>query len=238
MSSTLGTSTTGISTALQLSDVRFSYRPDREILNIQSLKVEQGERLFVFGPSGSGKTTLLGLLAGVLKAKSGEVNVLGRNLTAMSNADRDRFRGSHIGYIFQLFNLIPYLSVLENITLPCRLTAERRKRLNGVPMDEAAQHVADHLGIGKLLNDNVVNLSVGQQQRVAAARSLIGTPELVIADEPTSSLDFDHREKFLELLFENCRTANSTIIFVSHDRTLMHLFDRCVSLPDINQAVR
>jgi putative ABC transport system ATP-binding protein len=114
--------------ALQLQDVLFSYRPDRLILDIPALSIEPGESVFIYGPSGSGKTTLLGLLAGVLKASSGSVMALGRDLSSMSNSQRDHFRGSHIGYIFQMFNLIPYLTVEENIALPCRLDAERRRR--------------------------------------------------------------------------------------------------------------
>lgn len=231
------TPATETSASIEMTGVRFAYGRGREILRIGCLEILPGERVFVFGPSGSGKTTLLGLLAGVLKADSGAVNILGRNLTAMTPSQRDAFRAAHVGYIFQLFNLIPYLSVLENITLPCRLSRERHRRLNGTPMNEAARRVADHLGIGALLSANVANLSVGQQQRVAAARSLIGTPELVIADEPTSSLDFDHREKFIELLFQECRQAGSTLIFVSHDRSLMPLFHRAISLPEINEAV-
>lgn len=222
--------------AIAIEGLHFSYRTGREILDIPDLKISSGERIFLYGPSGSGKTTLLGILAGVLSAKTGTVDVLGRNLISMTPSQRDAFRGSHIGYIFQLFNLIPYLSVVENITLPCRLSAERRKRLNGKPLLDAARDVANHLGISHLLSENVVNLSVGQQQRVAAARALIGTPELVIADEPTSSLDHDHRERFIELLFENCKEAGSTLIFVSHDRTLMPLFDRAISLPEVNRA--
>ncbi len=223
---------------LQISGLHFAYRAGTPILDIPSFSVEQGEHLFLFGPSGSGKTTLLGILAGILQANAGKVEVLDRDLTALSGAERDRFRGAHIGYIFQLFNLIPYLTVIDNITLPCKLTHERGKRLKGVPLHEAAANVARQLGIGDLLNEAVANLSVGQQQRVAAARSLIGTPDLVIADEPTSSLDFDHREKFIQLLFDSCRAAGSTLIFVSHDRSLMPLFDRCVSLPEINQVRR
>lgn len=223
---------------LQITGLSFAYRAGTTILDVPSFSVERGERVFLFGPSGSGKTTLLGVLAGILKADRGEVRVLDRDLTALSGAERDRFRGAHIGYIFQLFNLIPYLSVIDNITLPCRLTAERRARLKGVPMAEAAAGVARQLGIGELLHESVANLSVGQQQRVAAARSLIGTPELIIADEPTSSLDYDHREKFIELLFESCKAAGSTLIFVSHDRSLTPLFDRCVSLPEINRVGR
>lgn len=223
--------------AIQLENVHFAYRQGApEILHLQSLNIQAGERIFVFGPSGSGKTTLLGLLAGVLKASSGKVSILDRDLTAMKPSGRDAFRAAHIGYIFQMFNLIPYLSVLENITLPCRLSVERRLRLGGVAMNEAALRIATHLGIGEILNSNVSQLSVGQQQRVAAARSLIGTPELVIADEPTSSLDHDHREKFIQLLFAECSQAGSTLVFVSHDRTLIPLFHRSISLPEINEA--
>jgi putative ABC transport system ATP-binding protein len=225
-----------VETALQLQDVRFAYRPDRLILDIPALAISAGESVFIYGPSGSGKTTLLGLLAGVLKATSGSVLALGRDLSRMSSSERDHFRGSHVGYIFQMFNLIPYLTVEENIALPCRLDAERRQRLNGIPLHEAVQVVAARLGIESLLREGVVDLSVGQQQRVAAARSLIGTPQLVIADEPTSSLDYDHRERFVELLFENCRAAGSTLIFVSHDRTLMPHFGRSVSLPELNRV--
>jgi putative ABC transport system ATP-binding protein len=230
------TTDTKAETALQLQDVRFAYRPDRLILDIPALAISSGESVFIYGPSWSGKTTLLGLLAGVLKATSGSVHALGRDLSQMSNSQRDHFRGSHIGYIFQMFNLIPYLTVEENIALPCRLDAERRRRLIGTPLHQAVQQVAERLKIEALLRENVVNLSVGQQQRVAAARSLIGTPQLVIADEPTSSLDYDHRERFVELLFENCRAAGSTLIFVSHDRTLMPLFGRSVSLPEVNRV--
>lgn len=222
--------------AIAIEGLHFSYRTGREILDIPDLKILQGERVFLYGPSGSGKTTLLGILAGVLAAKTGKVEVLGRNVIDMSPSVRDAFRGSHIGYIFQLFNLIPYLSVVENITLPCRLSPERRARLKGKPLLDAARDVALHLGIEQLLSENVVNLSVGQQQRVAAARALIGTPELVIADEPTSSLDHDHRERFIKLLFENCKQAGSTLVFVSHDQSLMPLFDRSISLPEVNNA--
>jgi putative ABC transport system ATP-binding protein len=222
--------------AIQLTDVRFRYGKGPEVLRIPTLTVEKGEKVFLFGPSGSGKTTLLGVLAGVLGGYTGSVEVLGRDISKMSGSQRDAFRGSHLGYIFQLFNLIPYLSVLENVTLPCRLSGERRARLNGMSLEQAAEAAAKRLGIGELLHKPVTNLSVGQQQRVAAARSLIGTPELIIADEPTSSLDYDHREKFLELLFESCKAAGSTLLFVSHDRSLMQMFDRQLSLPEINKA--
>lgn len=200
------------------------------------LRVEREERVFIFGPSGSGKTTLLGLLTGVLAPGRGEVRILGTDIGALPAGRRDAFRAEHVGYIFQMFNLIPYLNVLENISLPCRLSARRRGRLKGEGVDEAASRLAKRLGIADYLDAPVTELSVGQQQRVAAARALIGAPELVVADEPTSSLDADRRAHFLELLFEICGDAGSTLLFVSHDRHLESLFGRSLSLPELNRV--
>jgi putative ABC transport system ATP-binding protein len=222
--------------AIDVENLKFSYRRAKLVLDIAEMKVAEGEKIFLYGPSGSGKTTLLGILAGVLKASEGSVKIMGRDLTQMSGPARDALRGAHIGYIFQLFNLITYLNVLENITLPCRISLERQRRLNGRGRDDEAKKLAAQLGIGPLVSDSVVDLSVGQQQRVAAARALIGAPELIIADEPTSALDEDHRESFLELLFEQCRAIGSTLIFVSHDRRMATRFDRSVSLREINRA--
>jgi putative ABC transport system ATP-binding protein len=222
--------------AVELAGLRFRYEGESEILHIPTLVIGHKERIFLYGPSGCGKTTLLGLLAGVLRATAGSVRVLGRDLTTMSSSQRDAFRGLHMGYIFQLFNLITYLSVEENIVLPCRLHDERRRRLGHVSLAAAAQAVAARLDIAPLLHQKVTKLSVGEQQRVAAARALIGAPEVILADEPTSSLDHDHRERFLELLFECAEEAGATLIFVSHDRGLMSLFHRAVSLIEINHA--
>jgi putative ABC transport system ATP-binding protein len=221
---------------VHVRDVIFGYGKRAVVLRIPELRIPRAERVFLHGPSGSGKTTLLGLLTGVLQARSGTVEVLAQNLTRMSGSARDAFRGSHVGYIFQMFNLIPYLSVLENIALPCRMSVERRKRLGAIGIDAAALDMARHLGIDGLIHDNVTRLSVGQQQRVAAARALLGSPELIVADEPTSALDSDLREDFLNLLFRRCHEAASTLLFVSHDRSLAHLFDRSLSLPDINHV--
>lgn len=224
--------------AVLLEDAAFAYGSGPSVLRVPRLQIERGEKVFIFGPSGSGKTTLLGLLAGVLRSDSGIVRVLGTDLGTLSSRRRDAIRAAHIGYIFQMFNLIPYLSVLENIVLPCRLSAERRKRLDGIPADDAARSLADALQIGGLLRERVTRLSVGQQQRVAAARALIGSPELIVADEPTSALDSDRREQFLELLFERCAAADATLVFVSHDRHLQHMFDRAVSLDELNTAAQ
>jgi putative ABC transport system ATP-binding protein len=222
--------------AVSIENAVFSYRRGTTVLDVASLDIARGEKVFIYGPSGSGKTTLLGLLSGVLRADHGAVRVLGTDLTALTNRSRDALRAAHIGYIFQLFNLIPYLSVLDNIVLPCRVSRERRNRLGDVAPERAAEALADALQIGGLLHEGVTRLSVGQQQRVAAARALIGAPELVIADEPTSALDSDRRESFLELLFARCTDAGATLVFVSHDRHLQHMFDRALSLTDLNRA--
>lgn len=220
--------------AVLLEHTEFAYGGGDAILRVAELRIERGEKVFIFGPSGSGKTTLLGLLAGVLRARAGTVRVLGTELGSLSNRRRDALRAAHVGYIFQMFNLIPYLSVQENIVLPCRLSVERRARLGAVSPDRAAHALAEALQIGGLLNERVTRLSVGQQQRVAAARALIGSPELIVADEPTSALDSDRREQFLGLLFERCAAAGATLVFVSHDRQLEHMFDRAVSLSAVN----
>lgn len=222
--------------AVELSTLRFAYRAGREVLAIDALRIDRGETVFLHGPSGSGKTTLLGILAGVLQATSGQVKVLGQDFTTMSGGARDAFRARHLGYVFQMFNLIPYLSVRENILLPIRLDAHRRAKLGAVSLDAAVSDIAGELDIADLLHTPIGELSVGQQQRVAAARALIGAPEVLIADEPTSALDTDRREQFLQLLFASCRHAGATLVFVSHDHTLMPLFSRTVELTDINRA--
>lgn len=220
---------------LSLNQLKFKYpNTDRGQIEISNFQVDKGEKIFLFGPSGSGKTTFLELLAGVLTPASGSIKIDGTDLASLSNTKRDAFRADNIGYIFQSFNLIPYLSVIENIALPLNLSIERRRQ---IPKDQERvkiQTIARRLGIVDLLNYKTSELSVGQQQRVAAARALIGQPKLILADEPTSALDFDHREKFLNLIFDICKEQSISLIFVSHDRSLQGLFDRVVALADIN----
>ena len=224
--------------AVRIKDLKFSYGNTPDVLSIADFEINRGERLFLHGPSGTGKTTLLGLLAGILEAKSGSIEILGRSYATLKGTERDHFRGSHIGYIFQMFNLIPYLNVQDNIILPCNISKERLKRLGDKAPESAAKEVAGHLQIDDLLNKKVTALSVGQQQRVAAARALMGSPELIIADEPTSALDSDRREIFLNLLFKEVERTGATILFVSHDKSLAPLFSRTLSLREINTAAQ
>ena len=229
--------------AIDISGLRFSWgTSSAPVLDINGLRVDRGHRVFIEGPSGCGKSTLLALIAGVLTPQQGAVTVLGHRLNTLSSAQRDRFRSDHMGVIFQMFNLIPYLSVAENVTLPCRFSRLRREkalRRHG-SLEAETRRLLTHLDMDHpgLLSRPVTELSVGQQQRVAAARALIGSPEIVIADEPTSSLDADHRHSFIELLFEECRNAQATLIFVSHDTSMASLFDRSVQLSKINRADR
>jgi putative ABC transport system ATP-binding protein len=222
--------------AVALHEVRFAYPGSANVLDIPALHIARGERLFLHGPSGSGKTTLLGLIAGVLAPPTGRVQVLGQDLGAMGSAQRDRFRAAHIGYVFQMFNLIPYLSVQENITLPVRLSAQRRNRLGGADPDSEAMRLAAGLEIDRLLEARTAALSVGQQQRVAVARALMGAPELIVCDEPTSALDADRRDRFLELLFASVQRVGSTLVFVSHDLALAERFGRTVALGQLNRV--
>ena len=224
---------------VDVADLAFTWRgAAKPILSIARLSLAPAERMFVKGPSGSGKSTLLGLVAGVNVPDSGSVRVLGQSLGGMGGSARDRFRADHMGVIFQQFNLLPYLSVVENVLLPCRFSRRRMEKASARGNAAAeAERLLAHLDIdGDLLHRRVSDLSVGQQQRVAAARALIGGPELVIADEPTSSLDADRRRAFLELLFRECREVGSALMFVSHDATLEPLFDRSVHLDEINGA--
>ena len=210
------------------------------MIDVESLRINAGERVFLRGPSGSGKSTLLSLLAGVVSPLEGTVRILGQNLGAIGGAARDRFRADHIGFIFQMFNLISYLSVVENVCLPCGFSPRRAARAMqaGGSVQAEAVRLLEHLDMAhaQLLRRPVTELSVGQQQRVAAARALIGAPELVIADEPTSSLDADRRAAFLELLFRECAREKAALIFVSHDASLAPLFDRAIQFIEINRA--
>lgn len=228
-------------TIIAINDLEFRWRPDHTpVLVIDSLTVSRGERVFIKGASGSGKSTLLSLLGGVTIPQHGSVEVLGQSLQTLGGAARDAFRADHIGFMFQMFNLLPYLSTVENVTLPCRFSRRRRARvLERAPgLVEEALRLLEHLDLGdrETLSRPVTELSVGQQQRVAVARALIGSPELVIADEPTSALDWDRREAFLRLLEQECAEQGITLVFVSHDPSLESLFDRTVTLADINRA--
>ncbi|NRF69345.1 ABC transporter ATP-binding protein [Aquincola sp. S2] len=221
--------------ALHLAGLRYRWPgAHQDLLQIESLDIAPGERVFLRGPSGCGKSTLLSLMAGVLVADAGALALLGRDWRALSSAARDAHRADHLGYIFQQFNLLPYLSVLDNVRLPCRFSRRRAERAGA----GAAERLLERSALAQTLwRRPAGELSVGQQQRVAAARALIGAPAVVVADEPTSALDEDLREAFMVLLLEACTEAGSALVFVSHDARLAARFDRQLDLPALNRAL-
>ncbi len=205
-----------------------------DTLHIDALVLAAGEHVFLRGPSGCGKSTLLSLCAGVLLPGAGSVTLLGQDWSTLAASARDRHRADHLGYIFQQFNLLPYLSVLDNVRLPLRFSTARARRAEA----DAAEQLLARTGLPRALwTQRADRLSVGQQQRVAAARALIGAPAMVIADEPTSALDEGLREAFMALLLDSCKAAGSALLFVSHDARLAERFHRVVDLPAINRAV-
>ena len=224
---------------IKMSGVSFAWPGERSFrISIDAFSLEKGTRTLLLGPSGSGKSTLLSLLCGIAQPDHGVIELIGTDITQLSSAARDRFRAEHIGIIFQMFNLLPYGSAVDNVLLPLSFAAGRRARVRTSGSDRAeAQRLLTALGIdGDLLKGSAAQLSVGQQQRVAAARALIGAPEIIVADEPTSALDRDREDAFLKLLFAQAETAGSTLIMVSHDQTLADRFDQVLDLSDIITA--
>ena len=223
---------------LSLRDVRFRW-PGRAgfALSVPALDLARGETVLLLGESGSGKSTLLALICGIVTADAGSVRVDGTDLALLSPGARDRFRAEHIGVIFQQFNLLPYASVTDNILLPLVFAPARRARA-GDGRAEAARLCAG-LGLAAdLLRQPAGRLSVGQQQRVAVARALIGQPPLIVADEPTSALDAGTQDAFLGLLFAQARAAGTTLLMVSHDDRIGARFDRVLELGQIARAER
>ena len=225
---------------IELRDVRFAWPgAARDCVAIDALAIAPGQTLFLHGPSGCGKSTLLSLMAGVLLPQAGRAALLGTHWGNLGASARDRYRVDHVGYLFQQFNLLPYLTALDNVLLPCRFSTRRRDA--AVRQAGSLRSAAEHWLTGMDLDPSVWpcaahTLSVGQQQRVAAARALLGSPDLIIADEPTSALDEDRRERFLDLLLSACTQAGSALVLVSHDRRIATRFRRQVSLPSINRA--
>lgn len=224
---------------VDLTDVTFAWPGHKPLLAVSRLQVNAGERVFVAGPSGSGKSTLLGLIAGIHLPTSGCVTMFGADTRALSASARDRLRGAEMGFVFQQFNLIPYLSVLDNVLLPVSFSAARRERLGSTAeREQQADALLAHLGLSGHINQQpAAKLSVGQQQRVAVARALLGKPKLIICDEPTSALDTQSRDNFLEVIANECQRNNAALIFVSHDQSLATHFDRHLDMHDLNPLI-
>lgn len=218
---------------IQLKNISFTYlKQSCPVLSIESFELNRAETLFLQGSSGSGKSTLLNILSGVLKVQDGLVKVLGQNLGDLSTAQRDRFRAQNIGVVFQQFNLIPYLSVADNILLGARFSG----MLNTETINVAKSLLEEVEMPENLLTQQAMRLSVGQQQRVAIVRALINQPQLLIVDEPTSALDSNACDAFMQLLLKLCDAHKSSLVFVSHDAQLAKYFDRCAHIGELNKV--
>ena len=228
-------------TVVAMRGVRFAWpgRGTQFELAIPAFDLAAHERLLLIGPSGSGKSTFLSLLCGILAPRSGSISVMGQDITRLSASARDRFRAEHFGIIFQMFNLLPYGSVADNVVLPLSFAAGRKARVAASGGANAEAHrLLARLGLdaAHLEGRRAADLSVGQQQRVAAARALIGRPDIVVADEPTSALDRNRQQAFLDLLFAECDAAGASLVMVSHDESLAPRFGRVEHLADIATA--
>ncbi|CAA0090020.1 Lipoprotein-releasing system ATP-binding protein LolD [Zhongshania aliphaticivorans] len=200
------------------------------VLEIPQWSLQAGERVFIHGPSGAGKSTLLNMLAGILLPNSGTITILDKPINKLSGRKRDKWRAQHIGVVFQQFNLIPYLSAIENIKLAAYFGGSRNTT-------QRATELLISLKIDKQLHQQATaRLSIGQQQRVAIARALINQPELLIVDEPTSALDEYNRDVFMSLLLEQVNQHRTALIFVSHDLALAKMFSRVEAISDINKV--
>lgn len=226
-----------MSEVLRIEGLRFGWPGSEWTLSVPSLVLDAGERVFLHGPSGTGKSTLLNLVAGTLLPQAGVVRVAGEDVAKRSGPARDRLRADHLGIVFQQFNLLPFLSMVDNVTLPCRFSRRRRERAlqRFGSLESAARHYLAALGLGGAAQASrrVIELSVGQQQRVAAARALVGGPSLVLCDEPTSALDTRNRDQFIDLLFAECEAAGTALLFVSHDLSLAERFPRRQALGEL-----
>lgn len=228
--------TQAASDAVRLRGIEYKWnRRDAFGLSVDEFDVARGERLLLLGASGSGKSTLLSLLTGIVLPQAGRLDVLGQRLDELGSGGRDRFRAEHFGIIFQMFNLLPYGSVTDNVLLPLSFAPQRRARVRAAGGAESeARRLLSSLGLpAGIAEQTAATLSVGQQQRIAAARALIGSPEIIVADEPTSALDDDRQQDFLDLLFGQIEATAATLIMVSHDRRLAHHFTRVIGLDEI-----
>jgi putative ABC transport system ATP-binding protein len=229
-------------TVVRMHGVRFRWPGARAFsLAVDDFALKAGERVLLVGPSGSGKSTFLSLLCGIVAPQAGRLDVLGTDITQLSAAARDCFRAEHFGIIFQMFNLLPYAPILDNVLLPLHFARTRRERaMRGSSSEAEALRLLQSLGLdpAELEGVSAASLSVGQQQRVAAARALIGRPELIVADEPTSALDRDRQQAFLDLLFAEIAAAGASLIMVSHEPELGARFDRVLRLDQVAVADR
>lgn len=222
---------------IEVNDLTFSY-DQKPLLDIESFQLKSAERLFISGGSGCGKSTFLNLISGLIPFENGDIRIFGQSNKHLSNSKKDQLRADNLSYIFQQFNLLPYLSATQNILLSLKLSKTRKiaclKEFGH--LDKAVEYWLQKLNLpAQTHHIPVRQLSVGQQQRVASARAFIGEPKIIIADEPTSALDKKNQDNFLSLVNELCSASKCSLIFVSHDQSLVSEFDRHINFEQLNR---
>jgi putative ABC transport system ATP-binding protein len=220
--------------SLVLRDLKKSYREPGggvlPVLDVAQFELKTGEQAVLVGSSGGGKTTLLNVIAGISAPDSGTVEIDGVNVTKLSEPARDRFRAERIGFVFQTFNLLPAFTALENVLLGMSFSGKAdRKR---------AKELLDRVGLGGRLKHRPSQLSVGEQQRVAVARALANSPSLLLADEPTASVDLANQNVILALIRTACRERNVSLLLVTHAPEVASQFERVEKLHEFNRAAR
>ena len=218
---------------VKIESLRFQWSKNNNFkIFVPKLEVGRGKKVLFLGESGSGKTTLLSLICGFLEPLSGSISINDKIISDLTSTNKDAYRSDNIGIIFQQFNLLPYANVIDNIILPLYFSKQRSKKVEN--KINSAMNLCDQLRLPKsILNQKASNLSVGQQQRVAVARALIGSPSIIVADEPTSSLDTEAQELFLDLMFDQISKNSSTLLMVSHDKSLTNYFDQVIDINEI-----
>ncbi len=215
---------------IEIADLSFAYPVGRFRLAIPHLAVAEGARVAVVGPSGTGKTTLLNLVSGISRPERGDVTVAGQDLASLSERQRRMFRARNIGFVFQNFALLDYLTARENILYPCRVGPGLRLDRD---VRDRAEDLARACGIAERLGTRPGALSQGEQQRVAICRALVTQPRLILADEATGNLDPATKTQILDLLFARAQDCGATILAVTHDHALLPRFDRVIDFADL-----
>ncbi len=202
-------------------------------MSIKNFVLEKGERLLIYGESGLGKSTFLNLISGSIESQDGDIEILGKNISNISNISKDKIRGDHFGIVFQTFNLLPYISVEKNILMGLVFSQRKKDKIKNIHEEIKILMKNLSLDYEELRNRNSYELSIGQQQRVAVARALIGNPEIILADEPTSALDLKNQNIFLDLLFKSINKEEQGLVMVSHNKSLSKNFTQVKNISDI-----
>jgi len=214
---------------LQIRDLHFQYPASDFKIEISDIKITQGSKIAISGKSGSGKTTLIHLISGILKPQSGEILFYDKSITDMNDKEIRKHRISNIGFIFQEFELLEYLNVMDNLILPYKIN---KSLVLDAEIKDKAKEIANRIGIGNKIDQHPKQLSGGERQRLAIARALITSPPLIIADEPTGNLDEKTSNIVMDEITDQVSYTNSTLIMISHNNELISSFDEIIDIQE------